>query len=52
MKEITNVLLGVSIGINLTNYFGVETLDFTIGIILFFVAGLMGLGNPLKLFKN
>tara|TARA_B100000609_G_C16957462_1_gene302248 strand:- start:234 stop:392 length:159 start_codon:yes stop_codon:yes gene_type:complete len=52
MKDISYALLGISIGINLTNYFGVEVLDFTFGIILFFLAGLLNLGNPLKWFNK
>ncbi len=52
MKEFSTVLLGVSIGINLTNYFGVQVLDFTVGTILFCLAGLLNLGNPLKWFKK
>ena len=52
MKEFSTVLLGVSIGINLTNYFGVEVLDSTVGLILFCLAGLLNLGNPLKWFKK
>ena len=52
MKEFSPVLLGVSIGINITNYFGVEVLDSTVGLILFCIAGLLNLGNPLKWFKK
>ena len=52
MKEFSTVLLGVSIGINITNYFGVEVLDSTVGLILFCIAGLLNLGNPLKWFKK
>ena len=52
MKDISHALLGISIGINLTNYFGVQVLDFTVGTILFFLAGLLNLGNPFKWFKK
>ena len=52
MKQFSTVLLGVSIGINLTNYFGVEIIDSSVGVMLFFLAGLLGLGNPLKWFKK
>tara|TARA_Y100000741_G_scaffold175813_1_gene133416 strand:+ start:390 stop:548 length:159 start_codon:yes stop_codon:yes gene_type:complete len=52
MKEFSIVLLGVSIGINLTNYFGVEIIDSYVGVMLFFLAGLLNLGNPLKWFKK
>ena len=52
MKDISFVLLGISIGINLTNYLGVEVLDSNVGIMLFFLAGLIRLGNPFKWFKK
>tara|TARA_B100001142_G_scaffold9453_1_gene9163 strand:- start:12 stop:170 length:159 start_codon:yes stop_codon:yes gene_type:complete len=52
MKQFSTVLLGVSIGINLTNYFGVDVLDSSVGLITFCLAGLLNLGNPLKWFKK
>tara|TARA_B100000927_G_C16085515_1_gene316969 strand:+ start:287 stop:445 length:159 start_codon:yes stop_codon:yes gene_type:complete len=52
MKQLSNVLLGVSMGIFLTSIFGDEVLDYTIGLIIFCLAGLLGLGNPLKWFKK
>ena len=52
MKDISYALLGISIGINLTNYFGVQVLDFTVGTIIFFLAGLLNLGNPFEWFKK
>ena len=52
MKQFSTVLLGVSIGINITNYFGVDVLDSTVGLITFCLAGLLNLGNPLKGFKK
>ena len=52
MKDISYALLGISIGINLTNYFGVQVLHFTVGTIIFFLAGLLNLGNPFKWFKK
>ena len=42
MKYLGVFIMGISVGINLTNILGVEVLDVNIGIMLFFVGLLVG----------
>ena len=42
MKPISNFVLGISVGVNLSNILGLEILNYTIGLLLFFVALIIG----------
>tara|TARA_B100000035_G_scaffold199626_1_gene170627 strand:- start:425 stop:580 length:156 start_codon:yes stop_codon:yes gene_type:complete len=42
MKSISIFVLGISVGVNLSNILGLEILNYTIGLLLFFVALIIG----------
>ena len=42
MKFLATFVIGISVGVNLSNILGLEILNYTIGLLLFFVGLIIG----------